>query len=89
MKGIYEKVEKYLAKPNRKRVEVNLKKINQIAKDGDLVVVPGNVIGDFKPDKKFDLASLKISKTSLSNLNGKYMTIEEWKNSGKKGRFIV
>jgi len=42
---IWDAVAEYLSKPTRKRIEVNISRINRYTKNGDIVVVPGKVLG--------------------------------------------
>jgi len=84
-------VAKHLSKSAKQRIEVNLSKIERLAKDGELIVVPGKVIGDTKLTKKITLACFKISETAneIVSENGKILSIEEWMKQDKKGRLII
>ncbi len=54
-------VAELLSRPSRKRVAVNLSRLNRYVKDGDVVVVPGKVLGMGDLDKKITLAVVSIS----------------------------
>jgi len=54
--------------PRRKRLSVNLEEINQVAKDGEIIVVPGKVLSIGEVDKKIKICSLGFSQTALDKL---------------------
>ncbi len=45
-KGFWNRVAYFLSKPRRKRIAVNVSKINKYSKEGLTVVIPGKVLGD-------------------------------------------
>ncbi len=59
---------KLLDKPTRKRIAVNLSKINRYARDGEMVVVPGKVLGAGLLEKKVTIAALSFSKSALMKI---------------------
>ena len=85
-KPIFKKIAESLEKPRRKRIEVNLWKINKYAKDEEIVVVPGKILAYGDMTKKIKISSLNASKKAIEKINktGKYLTIEELiKEKGK------
>ena len=69
---LWRDVAEHLLKPTRKRVAVNLSKINRYAEDGEIVVVPGKVLGSGALKKKVTVAAFSFSEKA----------IEKIKNSG-------
>ncbi len=51
-----------ISRPRRQRVAVNLAKLNRVANDGDVVVVPGKLIGGGKLQKKITIAAVSASR---------------------------
>ena len=78
-KPAFIKIAETLEKPRRKRIEVNLWKINKHAKEGELIIVPGKVLAYGKLTKKVTIASFNASEKAIEKINktGKYITIEE------------
>ncbi len=63
--AIWDYVADLLEKPTRRRVEVNVGKINRLANDGDVVVVPGKVLGYGVLSKKVTIAAWSFSRGAL------------------------
>ncbi|MDP8002962.1 MAG: 50S ribosomal protein L18e [Caldisphaera sp.] len=59
---------KILSRPARRRVTVNLNKINKLAKEGDMVIVPGKVLGNGKITKKITIAAFSFSEEALEKI---------------------
>ncbi len=57
-----------LSRPSRKRVVVNLGRLNRCVNDGEVVVVPGKVLGAGNFNKKVTLAVLSISLNALEKV---------------------
>ncbi|RDD52243.1 50S ribosomal protein L18e [Nanoarchaeota archaeon NZ13-N] len=77
-----------LSKPTRERVEVNVGKINRLAKDGDIVLVPGKVLGGGKINKKIVIAAWKFSENAVEKIReagAEAISIEELLRRNPKG----
>ncbi|MCY0851264.1 50S ribosomal protein L18e [Thermoplasma acidophilum] len=77
-----------LASRRRGYASVNLSKIDKYAKDGDIIVVPGYVLGVGKISKKVTVGAYKFSKTAmekLSNSGCAFMNISEIAKDNPKG----
>lgn len=88
---IWKYVAELLSKPRRKRIEVNLYKINKYSKDGETILVPGKVLSMGEINKKIIVAAWKFSKLSelkLKKKNIEYMSIEELIEKNPKGSNI-
>lgn len=57
-----------LALPKRKRIVVNINKIDKESKDGDKVIVPGKVLGSGEMSHKISIAAFSFSETAKSKL---------------------
>ncbi len=85
---IWRAVAKKLDKPRRRRIEVNISKINRYTKDGDVVVVPGKVLGAGKLEKKVIVAAYGFTETAkklIHEAGGEAITIEELIKRNPKG----
>ena len=79
-KPFWRRVAEILANPRKRRVEVNLSKIEKYAKDGTTVVVPGKVLGRGQLTKPVVVAAFAFSlsaKKEIENAGGKCITIEQ------------
>lgn len=91
-KPFWRRVAELLAKPKRRRTEVNLKKIEKLAKDGDVVVVPGKVLGDGRLTKKVNVVAFSFSESAKKIIDGagaKYMEIEEYYRKDKEAKDAI
>ncbi|MHA1310907.1 MAG: 50S ribosomal protein L18e [Candidatus Helarchaeota archaeon] len=86
----------WLNKPNKKRVVVNINKINRFAKENDQIIIPGKILGDGNFDHKIaSIAALSFSESARKKIlenKIKLETIEELYNrnpEGKKIKIIV
>ncbi len=67
---IWKRVAELIARPARKRVVVNIGKIDRHTNDGDVVVVPGKVLGAGVLTHKVTVAALNASATARSIIVG-------------------
>jgi len=84
-------VAKLLARPKRRVSGVNIKKINEIAKENETVLVPGKVLGAGILEKPITLACYKISNNARQMLNkskSKLISISELYKKNKDGEGI-
>ncbi len=83
-----------LSGPTRKRINVNLDKIEKESKEGDTIVVPGKVLSKGNITKKLKIVALSFSKASeekLKKSNCEIVSVEEEieKNPEAKGVKII
>ena len=71
--NFWKTVSELLSVPARKRITVNLGKLNDY-KDGDIVVIPGKLVAGGKLDKKLTISCWRFSEAVLTKI----------KNSGSK-----
>ncbi len=77
-----------LEKPTRKRIIVNVSKINRVAKEGETIIVPGKVLASGSLEKKVTIIAWQFSNSALKKIaeKGKAIPlkkIEEEKIEGK------
>lgn len=65
---LWEVVAEHLEAPSRKRCHVNLYKIDKYTKEGDIVVVPGKVLGVGKLTHKVTVVALDFSASALDKI---------------------
>ncbi len=85
-------VSKTLLKPRRRRPVVNISKINRYTKDGDIVLVPGKVLGSGYLNHKVTVAALSFSETAkekIINAKGAALSIEELLKKNPKGTGVI
>jgi large subunit ribosomal protein L18e len=91
-KPIWKKVASELSKPRRRRVEVNLSKIEVYAEGDSTILVPGKVLGAGSVSKKMNVAAFSFSdkaKALISAAGGKAMTIESLHKSNPEGKGVM
>ena len=79
-KPLWKRTAELLAKPRRRKVQVNISKISRYGKDGMVVLVPGKVLGDGLLNKKLTIAAYSFSLSArklIEQGGGKAMTINE------------
>ncbi len=91
---IWKDVAKRLEKPKSSWAEVNLSHLERTTADGDIVVVPGKLLGAGSVSKKLTVASVSMSEsaeTGITGSGGKVSTIEQLieKNPSGKGIRII
>jgi len=67
-KGFIKHLRELSSMPRRKRVKVNIRKLDKIAKDGDYIIVPGKVLGIGDTKKKFNIAAIEYSSSATEKL---------------------
>lgn len=70
---LFVRIAKLLLLPTRRRIETNIKKIAKFSKAGDIVVVPGKVLGEGMIDHAVEVVALSFStsaKTKIERAGG-------------------
>lgn len=81
---------RFLNKPTRQRVEVNLFKINKLIREGEIGLVPGKVLSDGDFNKRVSVAALNFSESAKEKINkiGKAISIQQLIKENPKGKKI-
>lgn len=81
-----------LERPRRQRAEINVSKINRYTKEGDMIIVPGKVLGAGKLGHRVIVAAWQFSETAkekIINAGGEAITIEELIERNPKGSGVI
>lgn len=76
----WKKVATELERPTNTKREVNIFKLEKYAKEGDLVLVPGKVLGTGDLTKKLTIVALSLSESAKDKIlaaKGEILTIEQ------------
>lgn len=88
---LWKRVAELLLVRRRARISVNLSRINRYTKEGDIIVVPGKVLGAGRLDHKVTIAAWRFSKGALRKIGevgGEALTIDELVKRNPKGSGI-
>jgi len=89
--GLWSAVAKKLGRSRRKRSEVNLSKINKYTLKGDVVIVPGKVLGDGNIEHQVDVAAYRFTQSAekkIAEAGGRVLKIIELAKTNPKGSKI-
>lgn len=87
----WRRVVKDIQKPTRQRRIVNVYKINQFAREGETILVPGKVLSVGDLDKKVDVAAINFSieaKNKIIKAHGKILSIKELLQQNPDGKKV-
>jgi len=85
---IWADVAERLRKPTRMRIEVNLWKIDKYSEPGDVVVVPGKVLGEGRLTKSVTVAALSFSDSArrkIAEAGGRALSLDELARENLRG----
>lgn len=80
-----------LSRPRRLGAEVNVSKLDRIGKKGEVIVVPGKILGSGSITKALNVAAFKTSKEAkdkIEKAGGRIMAIEELMTENPKGSYV-
>ncbi len=69
-----------LSSPRINKISINLDKINETAKEGETIVIPGKVLSEGELNKKIKIVAFNFSekaKDKISKSKGEFLTILE------------
>lgn len=79
--GTWKAVAAKLAGSASQRAQLNLSKLDKLAKAGETVIVPGKVLGDGNISKKVTVVALNASDSAIEKLEkagSKFITIKDY-----------
>ena len=87
---LWKRIAHDLEKPSRQRRTVNIYKIDQFAKDGETIIVPGKILSVGQLTKKLNVAAYNFSKEAEQKINktGKLITIQQLVKDNPKGKKV-
>ncbi|MBD3210220.1 50S ribosomal protein L18e [Candidatus Micrarchaeota archaeon] len=91
-KPFWRKVANELSRPRRKKVEVNLSKIDTYGADDSTVLVPGKVLGTGSLSKKMTIAAFSFSESAkrmIGEAGCKAVSIESLHKDNPEGRNVA
>ncbi len=89
---IWKRVASDLSKPRRRKVQVNISKIEQYAKADSTVLIPGKVLGSGDLSKKVTVAAFSFSESAkklITKVGGKAITIESLHKTNPEGKGVT
>ncbi len=89
--NLWSRIADDLLMPTRQRRLVNVFKLNLYSKDGDVIVVPGKVLGTGDLNHQVTVAAFGFSKSAIEkikNAKGNVMTIPELIQKNPKGKDV-
>ncbi|MGQ4912071.1 MAG: 50S ribosomal protein L18e [Candidatus Thorarchaeota archaeon] len=90
--GIWKRVAELISRPARQRPTVNVGKISRHSSAGDVIVVPGKVLGSGTLSHKVTVAALNASTSARSAIvgaGGALISIDELLTKVPKGRGVT
>lgn len=72
---VWRAIAENLERPSRNQAAVNLAKLNRFTKQGEVIVVPGKVLGDGELDHSITVAALGFSESATVKLKGSKATV--------------
>ncbi|MHA2359022.1 MAG: 50S ribosomal protein L18e [Candidatus Thorarchaeota archaeon] len=90
--GIWKRVAELIARPARQRATVNIGKISRHTNAGDIIVVPGKVLGSGNLSHKVTVAALNAStsaRTVIVGAGGSLISINELLTQAPKGKGVT
>lgn len=88
---IWEKVADLLCKPRRSRIEVNVGQVERYVSKGDIIAIPGRVLGSGTIESKVTIAAHKFTdqaKEKIEKAGGKCLSLLELAEKYPKGSGI-
>ena len=89
--NLWKRIALDLEKPTRQRREVNLSKINRYAKDNEVIVVPGKVLGSGMLEHKLTISAYQFSeqaKDKIQKSGAKIISLLELSKEKPDGKGI-
>lgn len=89
--SIWRALEEELAGPRVNRREINVRRLAEVTKAGEVVVVPGKILGTGNLGHKLTVCAFSISETAAKKViesGGKIMTFEELIKKHPEGKGV-
>ena len=88
---LWRKIAKYLASSKRSRVAVNISRLNRFTKNGEIIVIPGKVLGAGKVSHPLIVAAFKFSdlaQSKINDTNGKCLSLQDLMKKNPTGENV-
>ncbi|MBN1175125.1 50S ribosomal protein L18e [Candidatus Woesearchaeota archaeon] len=89
--ALWKQIAVELEKPTRSQREVNLYKIEDVAKDGEIIIVPGKVLSNGVVQKPIKVAALNFSsgaRDKIISAKGEVLSIQELMKQNPEGKKV-
>ena len=89
--GLWDSVAQALFKSRKNRSEVNIYKIDRYTSDGDIVIVPGKVLGSGSLGHKVEIAAVRFTEGAVKKIQesgSKILSLNELVKKNPKGSKI-
>ena len=88
--ALWKRIAEEIEKSTRSMPSVNITKIDQYLREGEIAVIPGKVLSVGTQTKSITVAAFKFSEAAKEkiNKNGKALTIEELLKTNPKGNKV-
>jgi large subunit ribosomal protein L18e len=86
--NIWRVVAEFIERPRRQRIVVNVGKLSRVVSEGEVVVVPGKLLGGGRLDKRVVVAAVSVSPKAAQKVieaGGEVLTIPELVRRFPKG----
>jgi large subunit ribosomal protein L18e len=80
-----------LSRSRKRTAEVNLSKLNRVAEEGELIVVPGKVLGSGTIEKSLSVTTFEVSMSArdkIEDAGGRIMDFQELLAENPKGTSV-
>jgi large subunit ribosomal protein L18e len=85
---LWKRIAEDLERSTRIRRVINLYKIDKFAKDNEIIIVPGKVLGVGELSKKVKVAAYQFSSSAQDKIKDKLMSIEDLMKENPKGQKV-
>ncbi len=88
---VWRAVAEKLEKPTRQRVHVNLSKLTRVTKQGEIIIVPGKLLGDGELTHQLTIAAIGASSSATAKLKltkSTLITITDMMKQDPKGKSV-
>jgi len=89
--NIWRAVAELVERPRRSRVVVNVGKLNRVANDGDVVIIPGKLLGGGELKKRVVVAAVGVTPKAWKKVveaGGEVLTIPELVRRNPRGSSV-
>lgn len=78
--SMWRDIARRLSGGKQRYASINVGKLNDISKEGEILIVPGSVLGEGKLTKKVVIAGLRASRTALDKISSSGSTFKKLKD---------
>lgn len=87
-KPFWLRIAQLLARPRKKKIAVNLEKLNKLTQVNDTIIVPGKLLGTGELKHTLTIVALNVSASAKNQKNVKLISIEQMLKTNPQGKNI-